>query len=306
LGVPSYYHGNGGSLKILIIQTDGKWMNLALAKLFKYHKNKGDEVTFIDLSGYKADRIYGSKIFTGGSGCQIKSELPNDIECLAPDYEEFKNSCGERIGFTSRGCIRNCGFCIVQEKEGSIRNVDWSWAYKSSKVILLDNNFLASSEWKEKLNYFIKMNIQVCFSQGLDIRLINSENASLLSKVKYRNHTFRGKTLYFALDHPELIPIIEGKVRILNEAGIDSRYMIFYVLVGFNTTFEEDLERVYFLIGLGVRPYIMIYNNRQNNQKILDLARWVNGMYYKKVSRFEDYIPVRKQVAGSFGSKSKV
>ena len=128
-------------MKVGLIQIDGKLPNLALMKLARFHKNKGDNITILDLSTHKFDRLYGSKIFMGGSGYDIKSILPEGIEAQIPDYKSFKTDYS--IGFTTRGCIRDCGFCIIKEKEGEFRDVDFSWI-KHSKVLLLDNNFLAS------------------------------------------------------------------------------------------------------------------------------------------------------------------
>ena len=127
-------------MKVGLIQVDGKWPNLALMKLAAWHKKRADEVTVIDISGYVFDRIYASKIFVGGTGVDLRSELPPEIECLVPDYQAFKTAMS--IGFTSRGCIRDCGFCIVHEKEGGIRETPFDWI-QHHNVLLLDNNFLA-------------------------------------------------------------------------------------------------------------------------------------------------------------------
>ena len=43
-------------MKINLLQLDGKMPNLALMKLAKWHRLKGDEVKIIDLSSLKADR----------------------------------------------------------------------------------------------------------------------------------------------------------------------------------------------------------------------------------------------------------
>jgi len=276
-------------MKVALIQIDGKWNNLALMKLANWHKKKGDEVVFIDISNYRFDRIYASKIFIGGSGYDIKSELPKEIELETPDYELFKRSKGEKIGFTSRGCIRQCEFCLVKEKEGYIRDTPFEWE-GAEKVLLLDNNFLASPTWKEKLEYMIRHNIKVCFTQGLDIRLINEDNAKLLSKVKYYNYKFTVRRLYFAFDWIQLENIIREKVALLNKVGIPSSHLMFYVLCGFNTTIEEDLHRINVLIELGCLPYVMLYNQLPYHRigKLKELARWVNRRYYKVV-KWEEF-----------------
>jgi len=268
-----------------LIQVDGKWPNLALMKLSAWHKKRGDEVTLVDLSSHNFDRVYASKVFVGGSGVDLKSELPKEIEVQVPDYELFKTDYS--IGFTSRGCIRDCGFCIVSEKEGWIEEAPFDWIV-SGKVLLLDNNFLASPKWKEKLEFFIRHKLKVCFSQGLDIRLVNKENVQLLAQVKYYDNHFNRRRLYFAFDDPKLESIVKRNVAILTEAGIKPEHLLFYVLVGYNTTFEQDYHRFEVLRDLGVLPFVMIYNNRRDKQNIRKFARWVNKRYYK-VCKFKDY-----------------
>lgn len=271
-------------MKIGLIQVDGKMPNLALMKLSRFHREKGDEVEIIDLSGFKFDKIYASKIFIGGSGFDVNCKLPDGIERLIPDYEKF--NLDYSIGFTSRGCIRDCGFCIVKEKEGNLQEVDIAWI-KHSKVILMDNNFLASPNWKEKLQYFIDNEIKVNFNQGLDIRLIDDEKAELLSKVKSYNRTFSRKVIYFAFDNPNLENIIIDKINILKKFIKPNQIMV-YILIGYNTTFEADMKRFKICIGLGVDPYIQVFNNIKTNKKVKDLARWVNKRIYK-VCTFEEY-----------------
>lgn len=272
-------------MKVGLIQLDGKMPNLALMKLASWHKKRGDEVTIIDLSDFKFDRTYASKVFVGGSGYDLKSELPPEIELQVPDYELFKTDYS--IGFTSRGCIRDCGFCIVREKEGMIREAPFDWV-SHHKVILMDNNFLASPKWKEKLEYFIRQKLKVNFNQGLDIRLINQENAKLLSQVLYYDYKFKKRRLYFAFDDPKLENIVKEKVGILNDAGIPSAHIMFYELVGYNTNFEQDYRRFEVLNNLGVLPFIMIYNDRRDIPILRHFARWVNKRYYK-VCTWEDY-----------------
>jgi len=273
-------------MKVGLIQVDGKWANLALMKLAAWHKKRGDEVVLIDLSSLGCDRFYGSKIFMGGSGFDLKSELPQDIELQVPDYNLYKNSNGVSVGFTSRGCIRDCGFCIVKEKEGGIRETPFDWI-QSPNVLLLDNNFLASPKCKEKLEYFIRQGLKVCFSQGLDIRLVNEENAKLLAQVDYRDNKFRRKRLYFAFDDPKLEPPIIEKVNLLKKFGIKANQMLFYVLVGYNTTFDEDMHRFQVLTDLGCLPFIMLYNNTRK-PLLRKFARWVNKRYYR-VCKFEEF-----------------
>lgn len=278
------------SHKIGLIQIDGKMPNLALMKLASWHRKKGDDVRIIDLSTLGIDEWYGSKIFMGGSGYDVKQKLPKDIEAQVPDYDLF--NIDYSIGFTSRGCIRDCGFCIVKEKEGSMLECDFSKDIKHSKYIVMDNNFLASPMWKEKLKFFIDNKIKVCFTQGLDIRLITEENAELLSKVKYYNRNFTQRRLYFAFDDPSMENIFRKKLRILLKYVKPYRVMV-YILVGFNTEFSQDMFRFNLVRDFGCDPFIMVFNNRKDIPILRHFSRWVNKRIYKKCE-FKDYEPIKK------------
>jgi len=274
-------------VRIGLIQIDGKWHNLALLKLSAFHKQRGDEVIWFDLSNHKIDRWYGSTIFIGGSGYDLNARLPPEIEHVCPDYEAFNMDYS--IGFTSRGCIRNCRFCIVRTKEGYIKeHANFSEFLRHEKVILLDNNFLASPKWKKKLQFIIKNNIKVSFCQGLDIRLINNENANLLSQIKWYDPKFSRRQLYFAFDNPKLEKVVRRGVQILKRNGIAPKYLMFYMLTNFNTTFEEDWHRFKVLNELGVDPYVMLYNRKKASRFHKDFARWINQRRYKACS-FENY-----------------
>jgi len=255
-----------------------------LMKLAKWHRDKGDDVRIIDLSSLGINKWYGSKIFMGGSGYDIKQTLPKEIEAQVPDYELF--NLDYSLGFTSRGCIRDCDFCIVKEKEGMQRDVDMSWI-KHSKVILWDNNFLASQKWKEKLQYFIDNDLKVSFNQGLDIRLIDEEKAEMLSRVKCYDRNFSRRCIYFAFDDISMKDLFIKKMKILSKYIKPYKIMV-YFLVGFNSGFEDAMERFKIMRKIGVDPFAMPFGDCKKDKKILDFCRWVNKRFYKSC-RFEDY-----------------
>lgn len=61
--------------------------------------------------------VNADEIIKGGTGYGLENKLPAEIETIYPDYglyPKFK----EAYGFLTRGCPRNCGFCIVSKKEG--------------------------------------------------------------------------------------------------------------------------------------------------------------------------------------------
>jgi len=265
-----------------LIKVDGKFPNLALMKLSSFHKKRGDEVTLIDISGMGFDRIYASNVFVGGSGYDIKAKLPEEIEHIMPDYDLFNKDYS--IGFTSRGCIRDCKFCIVRAKEGYIKEHSSLGEFvddRFNKIIIMDGNFLASPLWKQKLQEIIDKQWKVSFNQGLDLRLINDKKAEMLSRVKYYDWKFKTRRLYFAWDDvKDEKQALDGLNLLLKY--VPCRHIMVYILVGFNSKFDDDLYRVNKLIELGVLPFVMIYNRDTNiDKKLHGFARWVNKRYYK-------------------------
>ena len=230
----------------------------------------------------------------GGSGFEYLTVLPDYIEHIKPDYSLY--NLNYSLGFTTRGCIRNCGFCIVREKEGYIKEhaeVEEFLNPKSNVVILLDNNFLALPSHIKKLQKYIKKGWVMDFNQGLDIRLINKENAKLLAKV---NHKSR---IRFAWDDMKNENEVIKGLGIAMKAGIKPQDISVFVLIGYNTTFEEDLYRIQALRkikdGKGwIKPYVMNYNNELKSKKYIDFIRWVNNPWIYTSCEWKDYRTERR------------
>lgn len=68
-----------------------------------------------------------------------------------------------------------------------------------------------------------------------------------------------------------------------------------YVLVGFNSTKEQDLYRLNRLRELKITPFVQPYRDYENKRKPSnyenDLARWANRMWLFKSMKFEDFEP---------------
>jgi len=307
-------------LNVLLIDIDRtEFPNLALMKISAWHKKRGDSV-YLDNCPSFPHKVYISCVFSwnkpkalgmakffeslgievelGGSGIGLDNFLPDEIEHIMPDYSLY--GVNYSMGFVSRGCIRKCPWCIVPEKEGYIK--DWAPLHEfrkpeHSKVILLDNNFLASPKWYENLVKIIAFKLKVNFSQGLDIRLIDQENARLLAKTRYYDWHFKNRRLHFAFDFPEIEDEVIRGIETLKKAKIPPRHLMFYMLVGFGVKpneytwdyfLEHDYHRFEVLNQLGVLPYVMLYNDRRDIPLLRHFERWVNGRYYQ-VCKFEDY-----------------
>jgi len=296
-------------MKILLIDVDSKIPNLALMKISAWHKNQGNKV-FLNNGCGDPDKVHISCIFSQNRGkalgmgtmfnCPVEiggygvnnAQLSDAIEHMMPDYSLYP-SMDFSMGYTSRGCIRKCPFCIVWRKEGSIRNhasIGEFWNSKHQKIVIFDNNFLASPRWKENIEFLITHKLQVSFCQGLDIRLVNDENALWLRLVKSKTMSFGSPMYYFAFDNPVIEDDVRRGVKTLKKHGIKPYYLTFYMLCGFNTTHEEDMHRFKVLRELGCYPYVMKYNDRGDDPWLNDFDRWVNARIHKKCS-FKNYKP---------------
>ena len=79
--------------------------------------------------------------------------------------------------------------------------------------------------------------------------------------------------------------------------------MQFFVLIGFDTSPEQDYYRVEFLRKLGCKPYVMPYNKSDKYQKAY--TRYVNNRIIFNSCSWEDYEynPFRKSLNNFVGGK---
>lgn len=305
-------------MRIGLIAVDSKnFPNIALMKLSAYHKDRGDEVEWYAPFSQRYDIVYVSKVFSftpdydlainadkvisGGTGYAINlygdreiydkdsdTSLIDEIEHIYPDYSLY-NIQDTAYGFLSRGCPRGCKFCIVGEKEGrvsyKVANLSEFWNGQKN-IVLCDPNILACKDWKDLLQQLIDSKASVDFNQGLDIRLMTEEKAQMLNQIKM-------KEIHFAWDRYEDKELIMEKLKMYAEIGKFKPHNLhanIYTIVNFDTTFEQDLERIYTLREMGYWAYVMIYDKAHCDQKYKDLQRWVNNrVIFSQCERFEDY-----------------
>jgi hypothetical protein len=312
-------------MTIALIDVDSKIPNLALMKISSYYKGLGEQVEFVQ-PGKQYEKVFASTIFTrskdkcqeliqkyedkidiGGTGWDINKVLPEEIEYSKPDYdlysaeeiasrmkgimtkqrklEKATEIVNAGMGFTSRGCVRECGFCFVPKKEGkfhSVAEIKDIINPKSNIIILHDNNITADPCCIDKLHEIRDRKLIVDINQGCDIRLMNDYIAQAMGQVKHL------RSLHYAWDLMGFENQVMEGIETLSKYIKPYKHMCF-VLVGFNTTFEEDMYRFRRLRELGVDPFVMIYNQKKD-LRLKHFARWVNSRIYKSCT-WEDYEP---------------
>lgn len=288
-------------MKIGLVDVDGhRFPNLALMKISAWHKNYGDTVEWAgSLEHY--DVVYMAKVFTftpddiqsyqadeivkGGTGYDLISKLPNEIESCYPDYNLYGIE-DTAYGYLSRGCPRKCQFCIVAEKEGmrahKVANLSQFWSGQKY-IKLLDPNLLACPDWENLLGQLAGSGAWVDFTQGLDIRLMTDKKAAAINNVKYSR-------LHFAWDDPHDMVTYDKLIKYKDVWKGDFRRRRVYVLTNFNSSHSGDLFRVYALRELGYDPYIMIYDKIHAPKETRYLQRWVNNKrIFRTIKYFKDY-----------------
>lgn len=321
--------------RIGLIDVDGgkSFPNLALMKISAWHKAQGDEVSWYNQFDGWFDDVYLSKVFSftpdydlcinattihrGGTGYCIDlvdgrevyhkerdHELPYEVEHIYPDYSIYPQLTEETaFGFLTRGCPRGCSFCIVAGKEGrcsrKVADLKEFWNGQK-KIVLCDPNILACPDWKDLLIQLRDSNALVDFNQGLDIRMMTKEKIELLNQIRITE-------IHFAWDRYKDKDVILPKFRLFAEnTNIRKKNTghaaIVYTLVNYDSTLEQDLERIYTLRDLGFWAYVMIYDKEHCDHIYKDLQRWCNNRFvFSRCKRFEDYnkTPVQEEMTMS-------
>ena len=214
--------------------------------------------------------------------------LPDAIEHAMPDYSLY-GVTDTAYGFLTRGCPRGCSFCHVEAKEGlksyKVADLQEFWAGQRN-IVLCDPNILACKDWRDLLEQLQSSEAWVDFNQGLDIRMMDKERAKALSAIKT-------KELHFAWDRYQDKEIILPKLKLFRElCSVRQHDLIVYVLCGFDTTFEQDLERINTLRQIGYAPYVMLYDKEHipAHSDLRRLQRWVNSRWiFWSCETFDDY-----------------
>lgn len=303
-------------MNIGLIDVDGhNFPSLPLMKISSYYKKLGHQVSW--YSGAHCDRVYMAKVFSftpdytepidadeifrGGTGYAISlvngkevydqskdPPLPEEIEHSFPDYSLY-HITDTAYGFLTRGCPRGCGFCHVAPKEGrcsrKVADLREFWDGQPN-IKLLDPNMFACADWRDLSQQLIDSHAWIDFTQGVDIRVMTAEKASMIRQMKIAH-------VHFAFDRYQDKDIIMPKLATFrNVTGWTRKKMSCYVLCNFDTNMMQNMERVLYLRSLNINPYVMLYDKQHLPRGDIHwrFARWCNSkIFFWKYPSFEEF-----------------
>lgn len=288
--------------------------NLALMKISAYHKNIGNNVELVNfdmidpnaLFNKQYDKIYLSKVFSdtftpdfidtvenlekGGSGFyyDLAPKLPDNIEHIKPDYNLYNNLCSGKyytdfsIGFMTRGCIRQCEFCINRnsKKVEHHANIEEFLCDSKPYIMLLDDNITAYKGFYDVFDSLNKTGKPFVFKQGMDFRLLSLKKMQKIWDSNYYSSSSRnkksGRTFFYAFDNIKDYNIIDKKLNLYMSNIPYKHNLIFYTIVGFDYDnkysdefYKKDIENLFIRIKLlfeyGVFAYVMLHENYTKN-----------------------------------------
>lgn len=248
--------------------------NYALMKISAWHKAQGDNVEWWNpLKRY--NHIFSSKVFdftpenpylpentirggTGYADVPIWQQLRQEVDQLFPDYTIYP-ACDYAIGYITRGCPNHCRWCLVPAKEGSIRPYrHWQELVRpdSKKLVLMDNNILASDFGIAQLEELTRQNYAIDLNQGMDARLVDERVAKILAGLKWI------KYIRFSCDQQAQIEPLRQTVELLGKYRVKPYRLFIYLLV--TADIEDAVKRVEALKRLG---NITIYAQAERNER---------------------------------------
>lgn len=256
-----------------------------------------------------------SNVEYGGTGFYYEKspKLSEEIEHFMPDYNLYnnwvenciKNGAKEKefvyykdysIGFITRGCFRQCNFCVNKNYKTCNKHSPISefMDINRKKLCFLDDNFFACKDWREIIQKVKDTNKRFQFKQGLDERLLTEEKINEIVSWKYDGNYI------FAFDNIEDKELIENKLKTIYNLHPNFKGNLkFYVFCGFdrNNIYDENFwkqdiidifERCFILSKYGAVPYIMRHENYNNSPYkgiYINLSAWCNQVsFFKKMS----------------------
>lgn len=304
-----------------------------------------DDIDQFSLFTRHFDKVYISKVFTdtkvpdnllklpfveyGGTGFFYdKAEnLPDEIEHSMPDYNLYDKWIKEKIrkgkkpsyykyytdfsiGFTTRGCFRQCEFCVNRNEKIVYPHSPLTEFIdnKRKKICLLDDNILGCGEhWERIIKELQATKKPFQFKQGMDIRILSDKKAKLLSKCRYDGDYI------FAFDNIADSELIEKHLKIFRKHIKKAAMLYVFCAFDYNNKYNFDfwfkdvidvLKRIEILNKYKTSAYIMQHENVKKRSNIFKgvysaLANYTNKFLirYKTINEYLKYDRAAKLIS---------
>ena len=232
------------------------------------------------------DRFPRSRIRVGGIAASLLPEVVREktglkphvgllktAERHPPDYSlTFGREISASMTQTTRGCPRRCRFCNVGQLEPEFAHRgNWKRDVlpQHEKVILWDNNFLASPHFPEDCDELEALGKIVDFNQGLDARLYSPTVAARLSRIRLR-------PIRFAFDE------LSQEKHVLKAIDLARKHssaeIRVYVLYNFQDTPEDFYYRVNLLNSRRVLAFPMEYRQLTDKKTKFPGPHWDSAL----------------------------
>ena len=232
------------------------------------------------------------------AGFEVHRGLIPEAEACAPDYSLLPFKPNYSITHTSRGCVRNCSFCMVSELEPEFSSRVWKGdlCQGARKILFYDNNWLAKGTKEVAKDAFaIKALVRagkiksVDFNQGLDCRLLTGRMADVLQGVPL-------DPVRFAFDNMEEDGHIQRAILRMNARG--HKTFRIYTLYNFEDTPQDFYYRLRELMLLNEQDGMRVAAFPMGYQPIkeIDAHREFTGICWT-LKQLKGFRAIRRQQA---------
>jgi len=140
---------------------------------------------------------------------------------------------------------------------------------------LLNNNTFSDPQWKETFEEIWDADLTVVDENGYDLRLLDEEKAEALKRTRFE------KQIHFAWDRMRDETKILLGLEVVRQYKLDA---MVYVLMGYDTTFEQDMHRCQRIHDFGFDPFPMLY---KETPLLLNFRRFIYLRYYRSYPTLE-------------------
>ena len=256
-----------------------------------------EEIEHIMPDYHLYDWWVNEKLNEGSSDDEDEEER---LARIAKRRKDFVYYLDYSIGFLTRGCFRQCEFCVNKNYKKCERHSSvYEFMDESRpKLCFLDDNFFACPQWKELITEVKATGKRFQFKQGLDERLLTDEKIHELMSWPYDGDYI------FAFDNIADKDLIVSKLRRIRELyPTTKKHFKFYVLCGYDRNekwdegfWKQDIadtfERIKILASYSAIPYIMRYEKCYTSEfsgVYTTIAAWCNQPSIFHKFTYRDY-----------------